>query len=115
MYWTMVGLAIWLVGSVWGFAGTGYTRLALSVVSLFIGIIVGLPLILGLIARRHRPPADGDKAGSMAEWLGREFDTRTERIKGSEAAVQILLPIAAVAFGMTIFALVHHFALTAPR
>ena len=46
IYWIIVGLAAWLVLSAWGFAGSGYTGLALGVVSLFIAIAVGLPLVL---------------------------------------------------------------------
>jgi hypothetical protein len=38
------------------------------------------------------------------------FATRTGRISGREAAAQILLPIAAVAIGMTVFGLVFLFA-----
>jgi hypothetical protein len=114
LYWIIVGLAVWLIVSVWGFASKGYTGLVLSVVSLFIGIAVGLPLILAGIARRHRATGTGKvNAETLAEWLGREFDDHTGRLKGIAAAIQILLPLAAVAFGMTLFALVHHFDVTA--
>ena len=110
IYSIIVALAVWLVLSVWGFTGAGHTVLALSVVSLFSVIAVGLPLLLGLIARRHQAdtanPAEWD---SLSEWLDRDFDAHTGRIRGAVAAAQILLPIAAVAFGMTIFALVRHF------
>jgi hypothetical protein len=110
LYWIIVGLAVWLVLSVWGFAGGGYTPLALSVVSLFIGIAVVLPLVLAAIARRHpRADAGPDEADTLPEWLNGEFNSHTERLGGAAAAVQILLPIAAIAFGMTIFALVLHF------
>jgi hypothetical protein len=110
IYWAIVGLSVWLVLSVWGFLGSGYSALALSVVSLFIGIAVCLPLLLALIARRHRPSRRDDaEDGTLADWLGRDFEGHTGRMSGAVAAIQILLPIVAVAFGMTIFALVHHF------
>jgi hypothetical protein len=45
-------------------------------------------------------------------WVSGEFDTWQDRVTGANAAVQILLPLAAVAFGMTAFGFVLHF--TAP-
>ncbi len=110
LYAIIVALAVWLIFSVWGFFGAGYTSLALAIVSLFIVIAVGLPLLLGLIARRHRSGnTDPAEPNSLSEWLGRDFAAQTGRMRGTVAAAQILLPIAAVAFGMTIFALVRHF------
>jgi Na+/proline symporter len=108
IYRVIVGLAGWLVLSVWGFIGTGYSALALSVVSLFVAIAVGLPLVLALIARRHRPRGNHAEADTLAEWLGREFEAHTGRVKGTAAVIQVLLPLAAVAVGMSIFAVVHH-------
>lgn len=110
IYWIIIGLVIWLVISVWGFAGTGYSSLVLTVVSLFLVVAVGLPLLLGLIATRHprRCEAEPEK-GSLREWLNHEFDAESGPMSARVAAVQVLLPIAAVSFGMTIFALVHHF------
>jgi Na+/proline symporter len=109
MYWIIVGLTGWLVLSAWGFIGTGYSALALTVVTLFLAVAVGLPLLLALIARRHRRRADHAEADSLNDWLGREFDAHTGPMKGTVAAIQIILPLAAVAFGMTIFALIRHF------
>jgi len=109
LYWIIVGLAVWLIASVWGFVGTGYSSLALTIVSLFIVVAVGLPLLLALIARRRRSREVHAEADSFNDWLGRDFDAYTGRLKGTAAAVQVLLPIAAVSLGMTIFALVRHF------
>jgi hypothetical protein len=109
LYWIIVGLAVWLIFSVWGFFGTGYTGLALTVVSLFITIVVGLQLLLALIGRRRFPRDSDAEAMSLTEWLSRQFAVHTGQIKGLVAAIEILMPLVAVAFGMTIFALVHHF------
>ena len=51
------------------------------------------------------PPA---ATGAAAAWLSGEFETWQGRLKGTDAAVEILLPIAAVAFGMTIFGILLH-------
>lgn len=63
--WIVIGLAIWLVLlSVWGFAGSGYVGWVLTVVSLFIGIAVGLPLLLAAIGRRrHSMDTDPTEPG----------------------------------------------------
>jgi hypothetical protein len=37
-----------------------------------------------------------------------DFDTLTGPVKGANAAVEVLLPIAAVAVGMTVLGLVFH-------
>ena len=47
---------------------------------------------------------------SFHEWISHPFKIWTGSISGREATLQILLPIAAVAFGMTIFGLVFLFA-----
>jgi hypothetical protein len=112
IYWIIVALAGWLVLSVWGFLGSGYAGLALAVVTIFIVIAVTVPLTLWGIARRygrHRAAAQDDSDESLSEWLAHEFDVDAGRMKTTVAAMEILLPIAAVAFGMTIFALVRYF------
>jgi hypothetical protein len=48
---------------------------------------------------------------SFQAWARSDFETGQGRLPAAEAAVQALLPIAAVAFGMTIFGIVGHFVL----
>ena len=48
-------------------------------------------------------------AEGFAAWREREFEICDTRLKGKEAAYQVLLPIAAVSLGMAVFALVLHF------
>ncbi|HEV8680037.1 MAG TPA: hypothetical protein VGQ90_11735 [Stellaceae bacterium] len=109
VYRTIVGLVFILVLSAWGFFGPGDSGLALAVVTAFIVIAVAIPLLLWLIwrnnaARRERP---ADEVPFVA-WQARDFEICGGRLKGRDAAVQVLLPIAAVAFGMALFALVLH-------
>jgi len=102
VYALMIGLAGWLVLSVWIFSGVGSTDYLLAIVSGFIFIAVALPFIL---SRLRRP---GSEAPSFRAWGAGDFDTWTGRLRGSHAAAEILLPIAAVAFGMTAFGIVLH-------
>jgi len=109
IYRVIIGLCVWLVCSVWGFAGPGYAGLALTVVSLFVAVAVLIPLVLWRISRRDpRRRAERAVPLRITEWMSGDLDTWSGRLGGAEAAVQVLLPIAAVAFGMSGFALVAH-------
>ena len=56
------------------------------------------------------PPATPEEAtGKFDQWAERDVDLQTGPVKGKYAAIETALPIAAVAFGMTAFALVLHF------
>ena len=108
VYTTMALLALWLVLSVWGFAGEGYTDWLLVVVSGFIFIVVALQFVLSRVGRGGAPAGQSKivENGAFREWISGEFETWQDRVKGRNAAIEVLLPIAAVAFGMTAFALI---------
>jgi hypothetical protein len=92
----------------WGFAGDGYTDYLLVIVTGFVAFTVGLPLIL---SRVGQPVGAGSNLhGSFRAWAAGDLDTWQDRLKGANAAIEILLPLAAVAFGMTLFGIVLHFA-----
>lgn len=113
VYAAVVGLSIWLILSVWLlFATGGPTNLLLFVICGFIVMAVALPLILSRVG--HNDPARYDVTNrdallrestlaSFRDWSKRKFPIWDSYLTGKEAATQILLPIAAVAFGMTIF------------
>lgn len=114
VYKLAIALAVWLVLSVWIFAGGGVTDYLLVIVSGFIGIAVALPLILSRVGHndpaRGRAEPDVEQQTSFHDWADSDFDTWQGRLSGRQAAVQILLPIAAVAFGMTAFGIALHIA-----
>jgi len=112
IYQSLIGLTIWLVLSAWGLFSRGaYEGLTLSVITLFFVILVGIPVLLWLTWQRNIGANEQHTyTAPFGEWIARPFVTWTGRISGREAAVQILLPIAAVAFGMTIFGLAFLFA-----
>ena len=107
VYAAMIALAAILIFSVWGFAGPGYSAFVVAVVSGFIVLTVGLPAVLWRTGGKRRDPNRERK--SFHDWAESEFDTWQGRLKAKSAAVEILLPLAAVAFGMAIFAIVLHF------
>jgi hypothetical protein len=108
IYWIIVGLGIWLAVSIWGFCGSGFTALVMAIVSLLIAVIVGLASLVALATRRRRPQDSEPPDGSFQRWLGDGFEAHTGRLSGAAAATQVILPLAAVSFGMTLFAVVHH-------
>jgi hypothetical protein len=111
VYAGIVGLALWFALAAWGFAGDGYTDYLLVVVSGFVAVAVALPLILSRIGRADQPlDTRPHRGSSFRAWAAGDLDTWQDRLRGSNAAIEILLPLAAVAFGMTLFAIVLHFA-----
>jgi hypothetical protein len=122
VYKLAIALAAWLVLSVWIFAAGGVTDYLLTIVSGFIGIAVGLPLILSRVGHNdgaadphsksavEQSNSDIARQMSFRDWADSDFDTWQGRLSGRQAAVQILLPIAAVAFGMTAFGIALHVA-----
>jgi hypothetical protein len=113
VYIIVAGLALWLLLSFWGFAGGGYTDFLLAVMSAFILVAVGLPFILSRILRRKRgsTSAATDRK-SFRDWSAGELNVWQGRRKRLNALIEMLLPIAAVAFGMSFFAIVLHFTAT---
>ena len=111
VYRSIIGLTIWLVLSVWSLFSRGaYEGVTASVITLFFLILVGIPVILWLSWRANADPNErGGDVAPFREWSTHSFVTWTGNVSGREAAMQILLPIAAVAFGMTIFGLVFLF------
>lgn len=108
----MLILAGLFVLGAWGFAGGGITDLVLVAVSYIVVVYAGLMLVLWLTRRRHPrlDLGDGERTDSFGNWTSRDVETSTGPVRGSHAAIETLLPIAAVAVGMVVFAVVLHFA-----
>jgi hypothetical protein len=104
LYWIVVALGVWLAISIWGFCGSGFTALVMAIISLLIAVAVGLASLVGLIIRRRKGGVSEAREGSFAQG----FEAHTGRLRGAAAAMQVILSLAAEAFGMTIFAVVHH-------
>jgi hypothetical protein len=105
----MIGLAAWLLISIWSLARTAYTDYLLAVVSGLVFFALLIPITLWWTRRRHQP-AHSEEEESFRRWTSHDFDMWQGRTSGLDAAVEILLPLAAVAFGMTALAIVAHFA-----
>jgi hypothetical protein len=106
VYAALIALALWMALWVWSFVGGGETDYILFVVTGFIVTVVALQLILMRVRRADRT-ADADEAKdgavSFQEWSRGDFETERGRLRAGEAALLILLPIAAAAIGMMAF------------
>jgi hypothetical protein len=111
VYRSMIGLTLWLVLSVWAFFNRGaYIGLTLAMITLFFVILVAIPVVIWKSWQHNAPPEEiREPAESFEAWASQSFATSTGALSGREAAMQILLPIAAVSIGMTIFGLVFYF------
>jgi hypothetical protein len=105
VYVAVIGLVLWFVVWVWSFSEVGVTDYLLFIVSGFFFIAVMLPLVLSRVGRPHdatngNAAEDNNTPPSFRDWTRWDFNTWQGRLTGTQAAVQILLPIAAAAFGM---------------
>jgi FtsH-binding integral membrane protein len=113
IYVALVGLVLWMVLAAWGFAAPGYADVALTVVTGFFVVVIAIPLVLWRVSRPDPELSrNSDKPPGFGEWASGQFETWQGRVKGSNAAAEIILPIAAAAIGMTAFAIVFHYAVT---
>ncbi len=111
IYQAMIGLALWLVLSIWFLFDRGaYVGLILAMITVFFVIFVGIPASLWQTWRRNAGPDEQPDPEAYREWSSHRFATWTGGIGGTNAAVQILLPLAAASIGMTIFGIVFYLA-----
>lgn len=108
LYLALVALTLWFVISASAFGGDGYTDYLLVAATGLIAVVIAVLAGLWRIWRNH--PHDDRPSGSFREWAAtRELRIWQDRVKAKNAAIEILLPVAAVAFGMSILAVVAHF------
>lgn len=107
VYWTIIGLTVWYVIAIWiGFAGSFYTDYLLAVVTGFIFISIAVPVVAWTVWRRNRGHATKHRE-TFSDWASSEIDIGLcGNVKGTTAAIEILLPIAAITFGMIGFAII---------
>lgn len=108
LYLALAALALLYVISAWSFGGMGETDYLLTVVTGLVSIAILLPTALWRIWRNHSRET-GEPQESFREWAASDFHIWQDHVSGIDAAVEILLPVAAVALGMLIFAIIIHF------
>ena len=105
----IIGLVLMFVAAVWMFfTGAGGVDsdpyeawLDVVVTGLFV-IAIAIPALCWLTWRRNAQGARDYGHVSFRDWAVGEFDTWTGPVKGANATAEVLLPIVAVAVGMTL-------------
>jgi hypothetical protein len=105
----IIGFVLMFVAAMWMFFASDPYGAWLDVVvtGLFV-IAIAIPALLWLTWHRNADGARDDSSLNFRDWAAGEFDTCTGSIKGANATAEVLLPIAAVAVGMTVLGLVFH-------
>ena len=109
VYKAMIGLAIVLILSIWSLSGTKDENLIRAVISALVFFAVLIPTAAWWTWRRHRARAATQQHDeSFRDWESDEFVAWQDRMTGRAAAIQVLLPLAAVSLGMMVFAILAH-------
>ena len=110
VYKLAVGFVLCFVVSAWVFFDRKDDEgLMLGMVSYLLIAAMLLPAILWFAWRKQAPPAT-DGGPPFRNWAAGEFETQESRLKGRDAAIDALLPLAAVGCGLLALGVV--FALT---
>jgi hypothetical protein len=110
VYAAAAGLVLWFVLAAWIFFGHAeYMSLLLAVVSGFFLMTAAIPFILWRVWRKHSPDAVHESRISFHDWVSGQFETPDGPRKAVGAAIEILLPLAAAAAGMTAMGIIFHF------
>jgi len=108
VYGAAAGLVAWFVLSAWVlFDRGGDVALSLGFVTMLLVVAVVLPWALSEIWRRYRMPYEAHpREASFHDWKAGTFSVWGAKLHGSHAAIDVLLPLAAVAFGLTAIGIV---------
>lgn len=108
VYGTAASLVAWFVVSAWIlFDRQSEVELSLMFVSVLLFVAVLLPWLLSLIWRRYDYRHDPHpRSIPFREWRTGEFAVWGSTINGTHATIDMLLPLAAVAFGLTAIGIV---------
>ncbi len=107
IYGAAVGLVAWFALSAWIlFDRQSDIELPLAMVSVLLLVAVLLPWALSLVWKRHVMPHQHPTRISFHDWRAGDFAAWGSKLHGTDAAIDMLLPLAAVAFGLTAIGIV---------
>ena len=108
IYGAAVGLVAWFALMAWVlFDRNSDVSLSLALVTLLFVVAVGIPWIMSLVWRRHRMPHEQHpQQPSLQDWEAGEFKVWGAKLHGTHAAIDVLLPLMAVSFGLTAIGIV---------
>ena len=108
IYGAAVGLVAWFALMAWVlFDRSSDVSLSLAFVTLLFVVAVGIPWILSRVWRRHRRPHEPHpQQPSLHDWEAGDFSVWGAKLHGMHAAIDVLLPLMAVSFGLTAIGIV---------
>jgi hypothetical protein len=102
-----IGLVAWFAMAAWIlFDRQDDIGLPLAMASVLLFVAVMIPLVLAQVWRRHHAHDPHPGAISFRDWRAGDFAVWGARLRGSDAVIDLLLPLAAVAFGLTAIGIV---------
>ena len=103
IYAAKIGLVAWFTLVAWIFFDRqNDIGLPLAMVSLLLLFAILLPWSLSLIWRKHRMPSERHPHKlSFRDWSAGDFAVWGSKLHSTHAAIDMLLPFAAAAFGLT--------------
>ena len=113
VYEIAIGLVALFTIAAWlAFDHRNDAELPLSMITVFLVIGASVIAIISRLWRRRGPvSAAFRESDTLRHWMSGDFVVWGSRIKGSDALVDMLLPVAAAAFGMVaigiVFTIVH--------
>jgi len=108
IYGAAVGLIAWFALMAWVlFDQGGQTSLALTFVTVLFVVAVLLTWTLSLVWKTSRTPQERhQQEPSLHDWQHGDFAVWGAKLRGWHAAIDVLLPLMAVSFGLTAIGIV---------
>ena len=109
IYGAAVGLIAWFALMAWVlFDRSGDASESLMFVTVLFVVAIALPAVLSLVGQKnyglphegpHQPP-------TLHDWRSGDFEVWGAKLPGTHAAIDVLLPLMAVSFGLTAIGIV---------
>jgi hypothetical protein len=108
IYGAAVCLIAWFALMAWVlFDRGGYASLALAFVTVLFVVAIVLTWTLSRVWKRYRMPYERHaQETSFHDWKDGDFEVWGARLHGAHAAIDVLLPLMAVSFGLTAIGIV---------
>jgi hypothetical protein len=108
IYGIAIGLIAWFALMAWIlFDRNGDVSLPLTFVTVLFVVAIALPWTLSLVWRKSHRVQDGNSQPvSFHDWREGYFAVWDARLRGKDAAIDALLPLIAVSFGLTAIGIV---------
>jgi hypothetical protein len=109
IYGAAAGLVAWFALAAWGFFdhknGIGLSDdipLSLAMISVLFFVAIMVPWLIWLVWKKHGMPEQAESQEvAFRDWRIGDFAVWGSKLRSSHAAIDMLLPLAAVAFGLT--------------